>query len=181
MRARLVACCPCFETLASLAPQHEVVVFQQVRPHPCVTASPLSLEEALNGSRECAPDDRLRAVSKDGLQYRFVIPGTGSIADARQDRLEGDAGQLQRGAFEVDHVAVRRSLQGQRHHVGSEQRLETRIVMVALGRDLDVDFVASAGVVPDEGKARIAAAQFARNGIDHAIAGAMNGMKLNPV
>ena len=28
------ACCPCFETLASLAPQHEVVVFQQVRPHP---------------------------------------------------------------------------------------------------------------------------------------------------
>ncbi len=26
--------CPCFETLASLAPQHEVVVFQQVRPHP---------------------------------------------------------------------------------------------------------------------------------------------------
>src|SRR5882672_7036935 len=30
----LVACCPCFETLASLAPQHEVVVFQRVRPHP---------------------------------------------------------------------------------------------------------------------------------------------------
>src|SRR5882757_1781542 len=28
------ACCPCFETFASLAPQHEVVVFQQVRPHP---------------------------------------------------------------------------------------------------------------------------------------------------
>src|SRR6266481_6374911 len=60
MRDRLVACCPCFETLASLAPQHEVVVFQQVRPHPRVTASPLSLEEATNGSRECAPDDRLR-------------------------------------------------------------------------------------------------------------------------
>src|SRR5712691_4555840 len=34
MRDREVACCPCFETLASLAPQHEVVVFQQVRPHP---------------------------------------------------------------------------------------------------------------------------------------------------
>src|SRR4030081_1700711 len=67
MRDREVACCPCFETLASLAPQHEVIVFQQVRPHP---------EEATNGSRECAPDDRLRAVSKDGLQYRFVIPGT---------------------------------------------------------------------------------------------------------
>src|SRR6267142_229344 len=67
MRDRLVACCPCFETLASLAPQHEVVVFQQAGPHP---------EEAANGSRECAPDDRLRAVSKDGLQYRFVIPGT---------------------------------------------------------------------------------------------------------
>jgi hypothetical protein len=40
-------------------------VFQHVRPHP---------EEATNGSRECAPDDRLRAVSKDGLKYRFVIP-----------------------------------------------------------------------------------------------------------
>ena len=51
MRGRLVACRPCFETLASLAPQHEVVVFQQVRPHP---------EEAANRSRECAPDDRLR-------------------------------------------------------------------------------------------------------------------------
>src|SRR5216684_2124407 len=60
MRDRLVACCPCFETLASLAPQHEVVVFQRVRPHPRVTASPLSLEEVTNGSRECAPDDRLR-------------------------------------------------------------------------------------------------------------------------
>src|SRR6267142_5997239 len=43
MRDRLVACCPCFETLASLAPPaitakplrgHEVVVFQQARPHP---------------------------------------------------------------------------------------------------------------------------------------------------
>src|SRR6266404_6323698 len=28
--------------------------------HPCVTASPLSLEVRANGSRECAPDDRLR-------------------------------------------------------------------------------------------------------------------------
>jgi len=56
-------------------------VFQQVRSHPCVTASPLSLEEAANGSRECAPDDRLRAVSKDGLQYRFVIPGTRTTPD----------------------------------------------------------------------------------------------------
>jgi len=36
-----------------LAPQHEVVVFQQVRPHP---------EEAAGA-----------AVSKDGQQYRFVI------------------------------------------------------------------------------------------------------------
>ena len=26
--------CPCFETLALLAPQHEVVVFQQDKPHP---------------------------------------------------------------------------------------------------------------------------------------------------
>jgi len=48
----------------SLAPQHEVVVFQRVRPHPRVTASPLSLEEVTNGSRECAPDDRLRGPSR---------------------------------------------------------------------------------------------------------------------
>jgi hypothetical protein len=34
LRGRLLACCPCFETLASLAPQHEVVVLQQARPHP---------------------------------------------------------------------------------------------------------------------------------------------------
>src|SRR5258705_9107933 len=75
--ALVLAYCPCFETLASLAPQHEVVVFQRVRPHPRVTASPLSLEEVTNGSRECAPDDRLRG-RLDGLQYRFVIPGTGA-------------------------------------------------------------------------------------------------------
>src|SRR5882724_6550398 len=65
MRDRRVACCPCFETLASLAPQHEVVMSQQVRPHP---------EEATNGSRECAPDDRLRGRLEGWLQYRFVIP-----------------------------------------------------------------------------------------------------------
>src|SRR5258708_10011013 len=68
MRDLGVACCPCFETLASLAPQHEVVVFQQVRPHPRVTASPLSLEEATNGSRECAPDDRLREIRESRRQ-----------------------------------------------------------------------------------------------------------------
>src|SRR5713101_8081781 len=75
MRDRLVACCPCFETLASLAPQHEVVVFQQVGPHPRVTPSPLSLEEATNGSRECAPDDRLRG----RLEGSAAIP----ICDSR--------------------------------------------------------------------------------------------------
>src|SRR6266853_6390186 len=58
MRDRLVACCPCFETLASLAPQHEVVVFQQVRPHP---------EEAAKW-----PSRRMGC--------RFVIPGTNSAS-----------------------------------------------------------------------------------------------------
>ena len=42
------------------APHHE-----GLRPHPRVTASPLSLWGGANGSRECAPDDRLGAVSKD--------------------------------------------------------------------------------------------------------------------
>jgi predicted Zn-dependent protease len=77
-----------------------------------------------------------------------------SVADACQHRPEGDAGQLQRGAFEVDHVAVRHSLQRQRDHVGSEQRLEGRVVVVALGRDLDVDFLALAGVAPDKMQSR---------------------------
>jgi hypothetical protein len=104
-----------------------------------------------------------------------------SVADARQHRLEGDARQLQRGAFEIDHVVVRRSLQRQRDHIGSEQRLESRVVIVALGRDLDVDFVALAVVVPDKCKARIAPAQFAVDGVDHAGPGAMNGMKFNLV
>src|SRR5882672_7678585 len=65
MRDRLVACCPCFETLASLAPQHEVVVFQQ-----SWTSSPR------NGFAVIAGGGHEVAVSKDGLQYRFVIPGT---------------------------------------------------------------------------------------------------------
>src|ERR1700722_760948 len=34
MQDQWVACCPCFETLAALAPQHEVVLFQHLRPHP---------------------------------------------------------------------------------------------------------------------------------------------------
>src|SRR3984885_12009712 len=50
------ACCPCFEALAALAPQHEVVLFQHLRPHP---------EEAAK-----------RSSRRMGLQYRFVIPGT---------------------------------------------------------------------------------------------------------
>jgi hypothetical protein len=44
---------------------------------------------------------------------------------------------------------------------GSEQRLEPGIVVVPLGRDLDVDLIALLGVVADKGKAGIAAAQFA--------------------
>jgi hypothetical protein len=84
-----------------------------------------------------------------------------SIADPRQHRPEGDAGQLQRGAFEVDHIAALRSPQSQRDHVGSKQRLETGVGVVALGRDLDVDLAVLASVVADKGKTGIAAAQFA--------------------
>jgi hypothetical protein len=56
--------------------------FNKVGPRP---------EEATNGSRECAPDDRLRAVSKDGQQYRFVIPGTRPLAEALLVKLGYDA------------------------------------------------------------------------------------------
>ena len=72
-----------------------------------------------------------------------------------QDRIEAAA------EIEVDHVAILGSPQRQRDHVGSEQRLEPGVGIVTLGRDLDVDFVALAGVVADECKAGIAAAEFA--------------------
>jgi hypothetical protein len=84
-----------------------------------------------------------------------------SVADPRQHRLEDDAGQLQRGALEVDHVAGLHSLQRQRDHVGSEQRLEPGVGIVPERRDFDVDVVALAGVIADERKAGIAAAQVA--------------------
>src|SRR6266481_9433550 len=100
-----------------------------------------------------------------------------SLADPCQHRLESDARQLQRGAFEVDHVAAGRPLQGEGDHVGSEQRLEAGVVIMPLGRNLGEDFVALVGVAPGKCKARIAAAKFARRGIDHAVSGAMNGMK----
>src|SRR5258707_15048610 len=100
-----------------------------------------------------------------------------SVADPCQHRLESDAGQLQRGAFEVDHVAAGRPLQGEGDHVGSEQRLEAGVVIMPLGRNLGEDFVALVAVAPGKCKARIAAAKFARRGIHHAVSGAMNGMK----
>ena len=69
------ASCPCFETLASLAPQHEVVVFQQVEPHPRVA------------SRE-------RCVSKDGHRRpcklpSFETPGFAVLCRAPQDEVQG--------------------------------------------------------------------------------------------
>src|SRR5258705_4794841 len=43
-----------------------LLCFNKVRPHP---------EEATNGSRECAPDERLRGRLEGWAAYRFVIPG----------------------------------------------------------------------------------------------------------
>ena len=103
------------------------------------------------------------------------------VGDPGQHRLEDNAGQLQRAAFEVEHVAVGASLQRKGDHVGSKQRLESRVVIVTLGRDLGQDLVALAGVIPDECKAGIAAADFTLCGVDHAAAGAMNGVKFNLV
>src|SRR5712664_4385121 len=117
MRDRLVACCPCFETLASLAPPaitakplrgQGVVVFQQVRPHPeeralarvskdgresmrcghpsrCLLRKLLRMRSEIHsqplrrpptGRANARPMTGSVAVSKDGPQYRFVIPGT---------------------------------------------------------------------------------------------------------
>jgi hypothetical protein len=44
-----------------------------------------------------------------------------------------------------------------------------------------MDFVALADVVPDECKAGIAAAEFARGGVEHTVARAMHGVKLDLV
>jgi hypothetical protein len=88
-------------------------------------------------------------------------PDHALIANPGQDRLEGNARQLQRGTFEVDHVAIDRALHRQRDHVGAEQRPESRIGIVALGRNLDVDAVAFVPVAADECEAGIAAAKLA--------------------
>jgi predicted MFS family arabinose efflux permease len=61
----------------------------------------------------------------------------------------------------MQQVAVLGTLQRERDHVGSEQRPEIRVFVVALGRDFDVNLVALAGVVADERKTGIAAAKFA--------------------
>jgi len=59
-----VAYCPCFETLASLAPQHEVVVFQRVRPHPEeVTKWP-------SRRMGCNTDLRFQVLAGQSLLYR---------------------------------------------------------------------------------------------------------------
>jgi hypothetical protein len=92
-----------------------------------------------------------------------------------------DAGQLQRGAFEVHHAAILRPLQRQRNHVGPEQRLERRIGVVALRRHPGLNAVGLVGIASDEGESRIAAAELAVDGLNHAGASSMNSMKFNLV
>ena len=104
-----------------------------------------------------------------------------SIRDPRQHRPEVNAGQLQRRAFEVDHAAVVRALQRERDHVVAEQRLEDRVGVMSLGRYLDLNAVAVVGVITDEGESGIAASKLAVDGVNHAGAGSMNGMKFDLV
>src|SRR6266849_5014477 len=68
-------------TLQVFAPGHSDDIFLCWLPRPSSAPRAAAPDpvEAANGSRECAPDDRLRAVSKDGLQHRFVIPGTSMV------------------------------------------------------------------------------------------------------
>ena len=73
------------------------------------------------------------------------------------------------------------ALQRQRDHVGAEQRFEVRIGVVALRRYLDLNAVALVGIIADERERRIAAPKLAADGVNHAGAGAMNGMKFNLV
>jgi hypothetical protein len=53
--------------------------------------------------------------------------------------------------------------------------------IVPLGRNLDLDFVARTGVVADERKTGIAAAELAAGGVNNAGSGSVNGMKINLV
>jgi hypothetical protein len=56
------------------------------------------------------------------------------VLDQRKYRPEGDAGQLQRGTLEVDHVATDGAFEGD--PVGAEQWLEIGVVVVPQRRDL---------------------------------------------
>ena len=68
------------------------------------------------------------------------------VADPAQYGPEGNARQLQCGAFEFRSVAILPTRERQRDPVETKQRLEARVGIVALGRDLDLDAVAFAGV-----------------------------------
>ena len=95
---------------------------------------------------------------------------TRSIADPRQDGAEGDAGSCSavpsRSSRWPSSLPFISSLQRQRDPVGSEQRLERRIFVVALGRDLDLDRAALVVVMADEGKGGVAAAKLAAGRVD---------------
>jgi len=88
---------------------------------------------------------------------------------------------LQRRSLEIDHVAVLGAAQRQRDVVGAEQRTERRIRIVPQCRHLDLDSIVPVDIVADESESGVSAAKLSRRGVDHAGAGAMNGMKFDPV
>ena len=95
--------------------------------------------------------------------------------------MKATPGSCKRGALEIDHVAAVLAFQRQRDPVGSEQRLERRIVVVAFRRDPDLNRIALAAIAADESKGGISAAKLAVDGVNDAAACAMNRVKLNLV
>lgn len=104
-----------------------------------------------------------------------------SVAEAGQHRTEIDAGKLHRIALQFDDVTGHGSLQCQRHSVDAEQRFETRVLIVPLGRNLDDDVVMGPAVTSDECKNGVAAADLTVDDINHAATCSVNRMELDRI
>ena len=106
----------------------------------------------------------------------------GRLTDRGHHRVERNAGQLRRAAFEKILCAVLPALERQGDLVGLEQGLEFRIVVVTHTRDVDTYLAIFAiPVGTDKCEGRIAAHHLAVPNVQHAAARAVHRMHLNLV
>src|ERR1700687_960231 len=106
----------------------------------------------------------------------------GFFADRGHHRVEGNARQLRRAAFEKILLALLPALERERDLVGLEQGLEIRILVVAQRRYVD-RYLATIGflVGANERERRIAAHHLAVIDIEHAAARTVHRMHLDLV